>query len=141
MNEKGERLMFGLFHKKEQKALELGAPVSGQAVPLQEVSDPTFGGEILGKGVAVRPTDGRIYAPADGEITLLFDTLHALSMTTDTGAELLLHIGLDTVALRSYDEISSEVGKSIDASGCLPADLRYLNGNRICTLPGNHAGW
>jgi len=43
MNEKGERLMFGLFHKKEQKALELGAPVSGQAVPLQEVSDPTFG--------------------------------------------------------------------------------------------------
>lgn len=48
--------MFGLFHKKEQKALELGAPVSGQAVPLQEVSDPTFGGEILGKGVAVRPT-------------------------------------------------------------------------------------
>ena len=49
--------MFGLFHKKEQKALELGAPVSGQAVPLQEVSDPTFGGEILGKGVAVRPTD------------------------------------------------------------------------------------
>ena len=40
--------MFGLFHKKEQKALELGAPVSGQAVPLQEVSDPTFGGEILG---------------------------------------------------------------------------------------------
>ena len=68
MNEKGERLMFGLFHKKEQKALELGAPVSGQAVPLQEVSDPTFGGEILGKGVAVRPTDGRIYAPADGEI-------------------------------------------------------------------------
>ena len=74
--------MFGLFHKKEQKALELGAPVSGQAVPLQEVSDP------------------RIYAPADGEITLLFDTLHALSMTTDTGAELLLHIGLDTVALK-----------------------------------------
>ena len=92
--------MFGLFHKKEQKALELGAPVSGQAVPLQEVSDPTFGGEILGKGVAVRPTDGRIYAPADGEITLVFDTLHALSMTTDTGAELLLHIGLDTVALK-----------------------------------------
>ena len=85
--------MFGLFHKKEQKALELGAPVSGQAVPLQEGSDPTFGG-------AVRPTDGRIYAPADGEITLLFDTLHALSMTTDTGAELLLHIGLDTVALK-----------------------------------------
>ena len=42
---------------------------------------------------------------------------------------------------RSYDEISSEVRKSIDASGCLPADLRYLNGNRICTLPGNHAGW
>lgn len=100
MNEKGERLMFGLFHKKEQKALELGAPVSGQAVPLQEVSDPTFGRGDPWKRRGGKTTDGRIYAPADGEITLLFDTLHALSMTTDTGAELLLHIGLDTVALK-----------------------------------------
>ena len=116
--------MFGLFHKKEQKALELGAPVSGQAVPLQEVSDPTFGGEILGKGVAVRPTDGRIYAPADGEITLLFDTLHALSMTTDTGAELLLHIGLDTVALKgahfkAHVKTGDKVRKGDHTDDCL----------------------
>ena len=61
---------------------------------LSQVSDPTFGEGILGKGAAVIPTDGNIYAPADGEIALLFDTLHAVSITTDDGVELLVHIGL-----------------------------------------------
>ena len=126
--------MFGLFHKKEQKALELGAPVSGQAVPLQEVSDPTFGGEILGKGVAVRPTDGRIYAPADGEITLLFDTLHALSMTTDTGAELLLHIGLDTVALKgAHFKAHVKTGDKVRKGDLLlEADLDVITPMIVC---------
>ena len=64
------------------------------------VSDPTFGEEILGKGVAIQPEDGKIYAPADGTIEMLFDTKHAVSMTTTEGVELLVHIGLDTVALK-----------------------------------------
>lgn len=91
--------MFGIFKKKTNK-IELGTPAKGQAVPLKEVSDPTFGEEILGKGVAVRPEEGKIYAPADGEISLLFDTLHAVSMTSTDGVEILIHIGLDTVALK-----------------------------------------
>ena len=91
--------MFGIFKKKEDK-IEVGSPVRGQAVPIREVSDPTFGDEILGKGGAVKPTDGRVYAPVDGEVSLLFDTLHALSLTVTGGAEILLHIGLDTVALK-----------------------------------------
>lgn len=91
--------MFGIFKKKENK-IQLGAPAKGVAVPIQEVSDPTFGEEILGKGVAVKPEEGKVYAPADGEITLLFDTLHAVSITTEEGAEVLIHIGLDTVALK-----------------------------------------
>jgi len=91
--------MFDFLKKKENK-IEIGAPVKGQAVPISEVSDPTFGEEILGKGVAIRPEDGKIYAPVDGEITLLFDTLHAVSLTSDEGVEVLVHVGLDTVALK-----------------------------------------
>lgn len=88
------------FLKKKDKGIEIGAPVKGKAVPISQVSDPTFGEEILGKGVAIQPADGKIYAPADGTIEMLFDTKHAVSMTTTEGVELLVHIGLDTVALK-----------------------------------------
>lgn len=88
------------FLKKKDKGIEIGSPVKGKAVPISQVSDPTFGEEILGKGVAIQPEDGKIYAPADGTIEMLFDTKHAVSMTTTEGVELLVHIGLDTVALK-----------------------------------------
>ncbi|EJW93325.1 PTS system glucose-specific enzyme II A component, partial [gut metagenome] len=88
--------MFQFFKKKPV----IKAPVEGEAVPLSEVSDPTFGEGILGKGAAIRPSDGKICAPVDGEIVLLFDTLHAVSIKADNGAEVLVHIGLDTVALK-----------------------------------------
>lgn len=90
--------MFNIFKKKENKHL-LGAPAAGKAVSIKEVSDPTFSEEILGKGVAVIPSDGKIYAPADGEIGMVFDTLHAVSLTTEFGAEVLIHVGLDTVKM------------------------------------------
>lgn len=89
----------GLFRRKTNK-LQIGAPVKGKSVPICEVSDPTFGEEILGKGVALLPAEGKIYAPADGEVTLLFDTLHAVTITTEEGVELLVHVGLDTVSLK-----------------------------------------
>ena len=88
------------FLKKKDKGIEIGSPVKGMAVPICQVRDPTFGEEILGKGVAIQPADGKIYAPADGTIEMLFDTKHAVSMTTTEGVELLVHIGLDTVALK-----------------------------------------
>lgn len=91
--------MFNFFKKKEDKYV-LGAPAKGKAVPLSQVSDPTFAEEMLGKGMAVIPSEGKIYAPADGEIGMVFDTLHAVSMTTDFGAEVLIHVGLDTVNLK-----------------------------------------
>ncbi len=86
--------------KNKDIGYEIGAAVKGKAVPISQVSDPTFGEEILGKGVAIQPADGKIYAPADGTIEMLFDTKHAVSMTTTEGVELLVHIGLDTVALK-----------------------------------------
>lgn len=90
--------MFGLF--KKQTKCEVAAPVKGEAVSVREVSDPTFGEEILGKGIAIKPAEGEFYSPVDGTVTLLFDTLHAISITSEDGAEILIHVGLDTVTLK-----------------------------------------
>ena len=100
--------MFDFFKKKE-KGIEIGSPVKGKTVAISNVSDPTFGEEILGKGVAIIPAEGRIYAPADGTIEMLFDTMHAVSMTTSEGVELLIHIGLDTVALKGEHLIEADL--------------------------------
>ena len=90
--------MFGLFKKKKTEYL-LGAPAKGKAVPLSEVNEPTFSEGMLGQGVAVIPSEGKIYAPIDGEVGMVFDTLHAVSLTADCGAEVLIHVGLDTVKM------------------------------------------
>ncbi len=77
----------------------LVAPVSGEMKPISECSDPVFSSETLGKGVVIEPTEGKIYAPCDGVIENLADTLHAVGLTSASGAEILIHIGMDTVSL------------------------------------------
>ncbi len=79
--------------------LEIGAPVAGEAVEVKEVSDPTFGEEILGKGIAIRPAANEIKAPCDATVDLMFETGHAVSLTADNGAEILIHVGLETIKL------------------------------------------
>ncbi|WP_103061504.1 beta-glucoside-specific PTS transporter subunit IIABC [Actinomyces qiguomingii] len=78
---------------------EIHAPLNGEAIALAEVSDPVFSGGALGQGIAIVPASGRLVAPADGTITVMFPTGHAVGMTTTAGAELLMHIGFDTVSL------------------------------------------
>ena len=75
------------------------APMTGTAIKMTEVPDPVFASEAMGTGAAVRPTEGRLCAPAAGTVTVLAETGHALGMTTDAGAEVLMHIGIDTVTL------------------------------------------
>lgn len=75
------------------------APMTGTAIKMTEVPDPVFASEAMGPGAAVRPTEGRLCAPAAGTVTVLAETGHALGMTTDAGAEVLMHIGIDTVTL------------------------------------------
>lgn len=79
--------------------LEIVAPANGKAIPLSEVNDPTFAQEILGKGGALVPSDGKICSPVNGTVETVFETLHAVALKTDEGAEILIHIGLDTVKL------------------------------------------
>ena len=75
--------MFDFFKKKKAPELTIGSPVKGKTVPLSSVNDPTFSEGMLGKGAAILPSDGKIYAPADGTIETLFDTLHAFSLSID----------------------------------------------------------
>ena len=89
--------MDGVFKKKD---LEIGSPAKGKCVSIKTVPDPTFSEEVLGKGVAVEPSEGKFYAPADGKISTLFATKHAVGVTTAEGAEILIHVGLDTVNLK-----------------------------------------
>ena len=78
---------------------EIASPMKGKVLKLESIKDDAFASAVLGKGAAVLPEEGKVYAPADGVISTLFPTLHALGMETDEGVELLIHIGLDTVQL------------------------------------------
>lgn len=93
----------GGTQKEKQSGASAGemicSPLKGKTVKLEEVEDEAFSSGILGKGVAILPEEGVLYAPADGTISAFFPTGHAVGMTTEGGAELLMHVGMDTVQL------------------------------------------
>ena len=113
--------MFGLFKKKKQEnqetsALNLVAICDGKVMPLSEVPDPVFSQKMAGDGVAIEPTSDVIVAPADGELSLVFNTKHAFAMTLENGIELLVHVGLETVSLNGEGfEQLAEAGQKIKA--------------------------
>ena len=78
----------------------LASPENGQIMPLSEVKDDVFSSGAMGKGIAIEPSDGVLHAPADGKIIMTFKTGHAIGMKTKNGAEILMHIGMDTVNLQ-----------------------------------------
>ncbi len=118
-------LLGGIFKKKE---MEIGSPAAGRCVSIKSVPDPTFSEEILGKGVAVEPSEGKFYAPADGTVSTLFPTLHAVGITTGNGAEILIHVGLDTVNLKGeHFTAHVETGKQVSKGDLLlEADLKAI---------------
>ena len=75
------------------------SPLNGEVKELKEVNDPTFAGGMLGQGIAIIPSEGNLYAPFDGKVNLVFDTKHAIGLENAAGAEMLIHIGLETVNL------------------------------------------
>lgn len=80
----------------------VASPVKGNVVALEDVKDEVFSTGAMGKGIAVEPAEGKIYAPADGEISTFFPTGHAIGITTDGGAEILIHVGMDTVEMKGH---------------------------------------
>ena len=101
-----------LFGKSEESApapaapqqsagpVQLFAPLAGEAVSITQVSDPTFGEKILGDGIAIKPTEGKVLSPCDGTVEQIFEPGHAVTLTSLDGAEVLIHVGLDTVELK-----------------------------------------
>ncbi|KGF05121.1 beta-glucoside-specific PTS transporter subunit IIABC [Anaerococcus lactolyticus] len=75
------------------------SPMTGNVLKLSEINDQAFSSEALGKGLAINPTDGKVYSPVDGTVTMLFRTNHAIGITSDKGVEILVHIGMDTVEM------------------------------------------
>lgn len=78
---------------------KLRSPIVGEVVALNEVDDPVFSSGVMGQGIAVKPSKGVVYAPADAEIAIAFPTGHAYGLKTDNGAEILIHVGIDTVSM------------------------------------------
>ncbi len=115
-----------LFAK--DSGIKIGAPVSGTLVSIKEVSDPTFSDEILGKGAAVIPSNGRICAPADGTVSTVFPTGHAATLTTEDGVEILIHVGLDTVKLDGkHFTIHAQEGQKVSKGDLLlEADIEQI---------------
>lgn len=94
--------------------IELSAYMNGTVVPLEEVKDEAFSQKILGDGVAIEPKEGRLYAPCDGTVEMVFDTKHAINLVSDQGCEILLHVGIDTIKLGGkYFEVHASDGQKI----------------------------
>lgn len=89
----------GVFAEKLGADETFKSPVIGQMISLSDVEDDIFSSKVMGEGIAIIPSKGELYAPVDGEISLLFETNHALGMKTANGVEVLFHIGIDTVQL------------------------------------------
>jgi len=107
----------------------LASPLQGNVLPLSQVKDPVFSSGALGKGLAIEPTEGKLYAPADGTITTLFPTGHAVGITTTEGVELLMHIGMDTVELGGEGfELAVKQGDTVKKGELLVSfDLDKIN--------------
>ena len=86
--------------RNKKRGEVLKAPLAGKTIAMSEGSDPTFGQEILGKGVAIIPSVGKVVAPIDGTVEMVFDTKHAISMSSNSGIQVIIHVGLDTVTLK-----------------------------------------
>jgi PTS system beta-glucosides-specific IIC component len=78
----------------------VAAPINGKVVPLSEIKDEAFASEAMGKGIAIEPSEGKVYAPVDGEVVTFFPTGHAIGINSAGGAEILIHVGMDTVEMK-----------------------------------------
>ena len=106
----------------------LTSPVNGTQIPLSEVADEIFASEMLGTTVAVEPADGKIVAPCDGEVSNIFETGHAVCITTESGGELLIHIGIDTVKMdgKGFTKKVSDGDKVHAGDILIEADLEEI---------------
>lgn len=113
---------------KRKKDIAVMACSSGKVIPLKEVEDPMFSAGLMGPGLAIESVDGKIYSPVDGKITMIFPTKHALGIKMDSGQEILIHVGIDTVNLKGEGFVSHIDNDQKIKTGelLLEADLKLI---------------
>ncbi len=126
-------MMFGLFKRKQR---EIYAPVDGQVVDIAEVDDEVFANKMVGDGVAVKPVGEIFCAPIDGVVSKIFSTNHAFSIQSDKDLEVMVHIGLETVALQGegFERLVEEGAKVEAGDPVIKADLSYLSSHAKSTI-------
>lgn len=125
-----------LFKKKlgkEEADASIYAPVAGKVVNLSDIQDEAFSSGAMGDGIAIEPSEGKVYAPCDGEISAFFPTGHAIGITAGTGAEILIHIGMDTVTLNGQGFFAkAESGEKVKKGQLLlEFDMEYIKSQNL----------
>ncbi|PWW34369.1 MULTISPECIES: beta-glucoside-specific PTS transporter subunit IIABC [Paenibacillus] len=101
-------------HSIEEKKGEVQSPLTGELVPLAELPDKTFADELTGKGIAIRPTEGKVTAPFDGIVTMVAKSKHAIMLQSMDGIDILIHVGLNTVSLKGkFFDVKVEAGQEV----------------------------
>ncbi|MCD2348656.1 PTS sugar transporter subunit IIA [Clostridium guangxiense] len=129
--------MFGkLFSRNISKSEEIFAYATGTLIKIEDVPDPVFSEKSMGEGVAILPADGKIFAPADGEVILLAQTKHAIALKTTLGEEILIHIGLETVNLNGKGiNVFVKVGDKVKKGQKIAEiDLEFIKENASSTV-------
>lgn len=113
---------------KTDNTIDIIAPLSGEIVAIEDVPDVVFAEKIVGDGIAIRPTGNKMVAPCDGEIGKIFETNHAFSLESDTGIELFVHFGIDTVELKGegFTRVAQEGQKVKMGDTIIEFDLEFL---------------
>ena len=131
----------GLFDKLFGKSDKINpnhvyAPMEGEAVAITEVPDPTFAEGMLGNGIAIKPTSGKVVSPVDSTVDMMFDTGHAVSLVSDSGIEVLIHVGLETVSLEGKPfKIAVKNGDKVKKGQLLmEADLEAIKAAGLPTI-------
>src|SRR5699024_6953272 len=116
-----------------KKSIELKAHATGKFVNLEDISDPVFSQKMMGEGMAIEPSEGEIVSPVEGEIVQTFSTKHAIGIKAKNGAEILIHIGLETVSLKGEGfSTYVEQGQKVEAGDLLvTVNLDFLKEKEI----------
>ncbi len=116
---------------KKSNGVEIHAPLNGKVVNLKDVPDPVFSQKMMGEGIAIVPSEGKVFSPVNGEIVTIPESKHAIGLRTKDGTEVLIHIGLETVSLngKGFTTLVS-VGDQVKVGEqLLDVDLEYIKEN------------
>ncbi|SEN91776.1 PTS system D-glucose-specific IIA component, Glc family /PTS system D-glucose-specific IIB component, Glc family /PTS system D-glucose-specific IIC component, Glc family [Mesobacillus persicus] len=123
-------------HHHDDAKTSFTSPIKGEIKPITEVPDAVFSGKMMGDGFAIVPSEGVVVSPVDGKIVNLFPTKHALGILSDTGREILIHVGIDTVNLKGegFETLVSENDKVEKGQPLLKVDLEFIEKNATSTI-------